>query len=673
MDLFRSRTSESEKGFGWGVLLALLVLGGCGSQYDHTYRWHVAETHRWTELPSPRGDGPGFQSLDSTATGVGFVNSVGEPHVAQNQHLLNGSGVAIGDVNGDGWPDLYLARLAGPNALYLNLGPEAEGIRFEKVPEAGGAPLPGEYSTGAVLADVTGDGWLDLLVTTLGGPNVLYENEGDGSFRQVEAAGLHAGRGSTTMALADMNGDRALDLYVTNYKRRAMRDSLPPDELGFENIVEKLGPREYEVASKFRDEYEVRTIGDKVFHFEQAEPDRVYFNDGTGRFEEQPWREVFREASGEPSSKVPEFWGLVARLEDLNGDGTPDLYVCNDFESPDLFYGGVQGAGRFREMPEQTVRTTSHSTMSIATTDLERDGDVDFFLADMLGVGYERRQQQVGTRAPIPRQVGVTHSRMQEMQNTLQMDRGDGTYAEVSQLAGVEASGWTWSSTFVDVNLDGFDDLLLSTGHAFDIQSADAQTKANVLKKRATTYEEFRRIIFRYPRLDLENEAFRNEGDGTFGRVENGWGLGATPDVGHGMATGDFDRDGDLDVVINRLNRTVGIYRNEATAPRVAVRLAGRAPNTGGIGATIRVEPIGGTVPAQEEAVIAGGEYVSDSGGTHVFAAGAADSVQIEVRWPEGGETVVGGGAGRLYEIRQSGATPGWKGAAASDSLRAVR
>ncbi|MFB6099546.1 MAG: FG-GAP repeat domain-containing protein, partial [Salinibacter sp.] len=186
----------------------LLLLGsGCLSGLEEpTYEWTVTETHRWTALPSPRGGGAGFRRLDSTTTGVGFVNTLRKDPVARNQHLLNGSGVAVGDVTGDGWPDLYLARLEGPNALYRNRGAEAGGIRFEKVPGAGGAALPGEYSTGTVLADVTGEGRLDLLVTTLGGPNVVYENTGGGQFRRMEESGLHAGRGSTTMALADING-----------------------------------------------------------------------------------------------------------------------------------------------------------------------------------------------------------------------------------------------------------------------------------------------------------------------------------------------------------------------------------------------------------------------------------------------------------------------------------
>jgi len=637
------------------LFLLIFALTGCGKGHSSfPYQWTVESTHRWAELPAPGGDGPGFQRLDSTDTGVGFVNTVGKKAVARNKHLLHGSGVAVGDVNGDDRPDLFLARLEGPNALYLNRG----GFRFEKVPLAGGAALPEQYSTGVVLEDVTGNGAADLLVTTLGGANLVFRNDAQEGFGAVDT--LHAGRGSTTMALADVNGNEALDLYVTNYKRKALSDSLGPEELAWEEVVRQVGPDEYEIVPAFQDEYELRTFGTNQVRLEQAEADRIYFNNGTGTFVAQSWTDTFQQSDATPTKEIPRDWGLTARFEDLNGDGTPDLYVCNDFESPDFYYRGMPGERRFREAPEEALRTTSHSSMSIATTDVERTGTVDFFVADMLGQSYERRQQQVGTRAPIPREIDDETARKQEMRNTLQMNRGDGTYVDVAQIAGVEASGWTWSSRFLDVTLNGYEDLIVSNGHAFDVQDADAQTRVNRYRRRLTDFEKIRRTIFRYPRLDQKNAAFRNERDGTFRKMADGWGLGKTADVSHGMATGDFDGDGDLDVVINRLNRPVGVYRNEGTGPRVAVRLAGRSPNTGGIGAEVEVEPEGGSVPVQETSVIAGGEYVSDSGGTLSFAMGEAEAATIRVEWSTGEETEIEGAAGRIYEVKQPGADPGW-------------
>jgi hypothetical protein len=173
-----------------------------------------------------------------------------------------------------------------------------------------------------------------------------------------------AGRGSTTMALADLTGNEALDLYVSNYKRRPVEDSLPPGEIAWEEVVRQVGDDSYEIVPRFRDEYEVRRIGSKVLRLELGEADRVYFNDSTGQFTEQDWREVFQ-GGAERATEPPRDWGLVARLEDLNGDGVPDLYVCNDYESPDYYYLGREDSSIFRKAPERNLRTTSSSSMSI--------------------------------------------------------------------------------------------------------------------------------------------------------------------------------------------------------------------------------------------------------------------------------------------------------------------
>jgi hypothetical protein len=248
---------------------------------------------------------------------------------------------------------------------------------------------------------------------------------------------------------------------------------------------------------------------------------------------------------------------------------------------------------------------------------------------------------------------------MQEMQNTLQVNRGDNTFVETAALANVEASGWTWASAFVDVNLDGYDDLLAANGHAYDAMSADAQIR--ISSSGADRGPGWRQSLLMYPDLNLKNAAFRNQGDGTFEAVRHGWGLGEEADVSHGMTTADLDQDGDQDVIINRLNDPVGIFENRAKAPRVAIRLVGQGPNTEAIGAEVRVQPEQGAVPPQEKAVIAGGQYLSDGGETLSFAVGAADSVRIETRWPDGQRSVVEGKRNRLYEIRHPDAQVDWE------------
>ena len=647
-----------------------LFLFGCASPEgsDAPGPWHVDDRVRWAELPTTRGDGPGFQQLDSTETGVGFVNTLAQEAFLSNRHYVNGSGLATGDVNGDGWPDLYVAHLSGPNALYLNQG----GLRFEKRPDAGGAALADAFSSGTALADLDGDRDLDLVVTTMGGPNVVYHNDGTGQFERVPDAGLRTGEGSSTVALSDVDRDGDLDLYVGNYKKETVKDLYAADEIRFEQVVVQQDG-EYRVRDEFQEHYELRRQANRIMRFEYAEPDRLYLNDGDGTFTEQAWSDVFRTADGAPMTEVPRDWTLVARFQDLNADGHPDLYLCNDFESPDRFFVN-QGDGTFREADETVLRATSHSTMSIATSDVDRDGDVDVFLADMLGRTYTARQTQMASRSPVPVSVGAARQRTQEMQNTLQLNRGDGTFVEIAELAGVEATGWTWSSRFVDVDLDGYDDLIITNGHAYDAMNADTQMRLSNTRRRQQG--RWRERLLEYPDLDLKSAAFRNRSDGTFEAMPDGWGLGTDADVGHGMATADFDRDGDLDVVVNRLSAPAGVYRNLAGASRVAIRLAGAAPNTQAVGAHVRVTPLApedgrAVPPAQTQAVTAGGEYLSHSASEMTFAMGAASRAQVKVTWPDGDTSQVDVQAGRIYEIAEPGAAVDWE-APAADSTDAA-
>ena len=387
------------------------------------------------------------------------------------------------------------------------------------------------------------------------------------------------------MALADVDGDGDLDLYVGNYKRVALRDSLPPQQLAWEKMVKQVGDS-YTIIPEFSDHYTVEIRGNQVVRQEVGEADRFYLNDGAGRFTPVSFTDgAFLDEDGHPLSEEPKDWALVVRFQDINGDGLPDLYVCNDFESPDHFWLG-DGTGRFRAAPRMALRKTSQSTMSVAFSDIDRDGRMDFFLADMLSRDYARRQMQRNTQAPVPTGIGEIDNRPQEMQNTLFLSRGDGAFTEVAHLAGVEASEWTWSSVFLDVDLDGYEDLLLTTGHSFDVQNLDAQERERMSMTRVRNFDEFRRLILEFPNLPLRNIAFRNRGGSrsglaqapAFEHVPDGWGLGSEADVSHGLALGDFDRDGDLDIVINRLNDTAALFRNQASAPRLAVRLRGRAP-----------------------------------------------------------------------------------------------
>ncbi|MFK7844307.1 MAG: VCBS repeat-containing protein, partial [Rhodothermales bacterium] len=630
----------------YGLLLFFLLISGCAPE---ELTWNEEAGYRWADL-NVRSGAAGFVQLDGQQTGVFFANHLTGDQVAENRHRMHGSGVALGDVDGDGWTDIYFARLNGDNVLYKNKG----GWEFEDITLEAGVGASDRFSTGAVFADIDGDEDLDLLVNALGGPNAAFLNDGAGQFEEAtEMLGLSSNKGSTSMALADIEGDGDLDLYVANYKHKALRDSLPPDRIAWERVVQQ-NEDGYHINPAFDDHYVLRVHGTKLLRLESAEADQLLLNDGEGHFSAAQLSQLnVLDEKGQPVDMTRmKDWALSVRFQDLNGDLAPDLYVCNDFESPDYIWMN-DGHGTFRAIPPLSLRKTSNATMSVAVSDVNRDGEVDLFLADMLSQSHSRRKMQKATQVSLPVEIGVVDDRPQVMQNTFFLNRGDHTFAEVANLNGLQASEWTWSSAFLDVDLDGYEDLIVTNGHAFDVQNFDAQLREQQQIKRVRNFDMYRRLILDFPALHLKNVAFKNEGGVRFTSQPDGWGLGVDTDVSHGMAMADLDNDGDLDVVVNRLNKEAGLFKNTSAASRVAVRLKGAGKNSQGIGAKIKL--LNGAVPSQEKEVISGGLYLSGSDPIYSFAVGTEPGdMAIEITW-RNGETsrVEAVKPNRIYEIVQ--------------------
>ena len=627
-----------------GLILVFHALG-------EPYLWHEETGCRWAPLPVPTSGKTGFTLLSPAETGINFTNSLDEEAQAANRVLENGSGVAVGDFDNDGLPDIFLCGLHGRNALYKNLG----GFKFKDVTAESGILCHNPFCRGAVFADVNGDGNLDLLITTTGGGVFCFINDGNGKFHDAtQEAGLSSRHGGVTMTLADVDGNGTLDLYVANNRAEDIRDQGQVD-LQMVNgklvVPAPLQERLLEVDGRI---------------LEYGEPDEFYLNDGKGRFTPVSWTNgAFLDEDGRKLKRAPLDWGLTATFRDMNGDGFPDLYVCNDYWTPDRIWIN-DGRGHFHAIARLALRNTSASSMGVDFADIKRDGLVDFFVVDMLSQYPELRKRQMLAQTPAPNPVGEIENRPQFMRNTLQLNRGDGSYAEVANLYGVPASEWSWQPIFLDVDLDGYEDLLITAGHVKDVQDMDAKAAIDkrrrsyagytnaVERRKAFTHDRLLNIRL-YPPLNMPVFTYRNNSVAGFDDTTALWGA-SQPGVHHGIATADFDGDGDLDLVVNNLNEACGIYRNDTIAPRVAVRLKGLPPNTQGIGATIKL--IGGAVPMQSAEVISGGRYMSGSDPMRVFAAGGVrDGMRLEVAWRSGKQTVITNvAANRVYEINETSA-----------------
>jgi len=613
---------------------------------------------RWADLEAPQDGKAGFTPLVPAQTGIAFTNVLLEFSGATNRILHNGAGVALGDQDQDGWLDIFVCGLDSPSALYRNLG----GWRFTNVTAAAGLAFADRYQRGAVFADLNGDGAPDLLVSTLNKGVLCFLNDGQGHFKDLTTeAGTATSYGSVTLALADIDGNGTLDLYVANNRAEDIRNR------GRVGVYMRNG--QYVIPPEFKN----RLVVVNGFVRELGEPDLLYLNDGHGRFTPLSWTDGrFLDEDGEKLRETPLDWGQTAAFRDLNGDGSPDLYVCNDYWTVDRLWMN-DGHGIFRAIERPALRHVCFSSMGVDFADIDRDGYLDFLVTDMQSRDFRLRKRQIFAFDPMappfdPRAppMQVAADRPQIMRNTLFLNRGDNTFADIADYAGVASADWAWQQIFLDVDLDGYEDLLISAGYFRDVQDRDAI--AAIAARRPsfqgiTNEVDFQRAFALekmanarlYPPYGCPIVAFRNLGNLRFAEVTSQWGTDQ-PGIRQGFAVGDLDNDGDLDLVANCFNGALGVYRNDSSAPRVAVRLKGLPPNTQGIGAKVKL--LNGAVPMQSQEIVCGGRYLSGSEAMIVFAAGPAQGdLTLEVTWRSGQVSVIPGvRPNRRYEIQESGA-----------------
>ena len=621
------------------VGLGLVIHGAAAELASNRLVWEQGDGYRRAKLNVAAGGKAGFTLLGPEVTGILWTNRLSLARVNERQNLMNGAGVAAGDFDGDGLCDLYFCNEEGANALLRNLG----NWKFENVAAAAGVACTNQTSTGAVFADLNGDGKLDLLVNSFTGPNACFINEGNGRFTNTtHAAGLISKGGATSLALADLEGTGNLDLYTAYFGIEAiLRDGV---YLGTRVINGK-------VVIGGRYAHRVQVINHHLY--ELGEPSILFHNDGQGHFSPISWDSIFRDEAGRPVAS-PWDLSLAVQIRDINGDGLPDIYVCNDFQTPDRLWLN-DGKGHFQAIDRLALRNMSFASMGVDFADVDRDGHLDFITVEMLSRDHEHHLRQMSPMNPKVRAAGQIDNREEVARNAFFWNRGDGTYAELAYYSGLAASDWSWCPIFLDVDLDGYEDLLVSNGHMLDVNDRDTTLSLRPAELHALRMS--RPLMLQYPPLNPPKAAFRNRGNLTFEDVSDRWGFNSTQ-VCHGMALADLDNDGDLDVILNCLNGPPLIYRNDCSAPRLAVRLKGSAGNRFGIGA--RIEVLGGAVPVETQEMVCGGRYLSGDESLRVFAAGSlTNRLTIRVTWRNGTQSVVNNALPNYeYEVDQVGAKP---------------